>query len=326
MAQLGVNFDASRVQPAEAGASVWEGIVPMRIDRSEVAETASKNGSKMLVLHVTAMAGEYQGQSNVIRLNLWNTNPQACEIAQRQLSSICHCTGRMQIQDSDQLNGAMLLGIWAKEDRPVVDQATGVTKTLESCQVKDFRLPDGRTIKEAMGGQPASQPYDPNATRRTAPAPAANAPQAMPAGGAPGFAPGHAPAPQGAPQTQTAGFAPGGGFAPTAPAGGQPAPAAPGMSTVASPYNTPQGGFAPPAGPGGFGQPAAAPPAGPAGGGFVPAGAPGAPQGGFAPQAPSGAAQAGFQPPQEPGGFGQPAAPGGFPGGGQPQPGPWGQG
>lgn len=315
MAQLGINFDATRVQPAEAGAAVWEGVVPMRIDRSEVADTASKNGSKMLVIHVTAMAGEYQGQSNVIRLNLWNTNPQACEIAQRQLSSICHCTNRMQIQDSDQLNGGMLLGVWAKEGRDVIDQTTGVSKTLESCQCKDFKLPDGRTIKEAMSGQPPANPYDPNATRRTAPAPAPNAPQAMPPAGAPGFAPGHAPAPQGAPQTGTAGFVPGAGFAPGQ-HGGAPAPVGPATSTVASPYNAPQ--------PGGFGPPAGAPPAGPAGGGFGAPGAPAAPQGGFAPQAPSGAAGAGFAPPAG-GGFGQAAAPGGFQPPGAAPAGPWGQ-
>lgn len=331
-------FDASRVQPAEAGAAIWEGVVPMIIKRTEVSDTAAKNGNKMLILHVDAAAGEYQGQSNVIRLNLWNSNPQAVEVAQRQLSSICHCTGRMQIQDSDQLINGMLLGVWAKEEREINDQQTGISKKVPSCQCKDFKLPDGRTIKEAVAGQPASMPYSPGT-----PAPSTNSAQQalsqqtlppQPQGGpTPGFQPAGGPSPQGAPPIATGGFAPAGGYAP-APAGGAPAPAAPGISTAGSPYSP---GGAPPA-PGGGYQPGPAPGAAPQGG-FVPQPAPGGfpqPQGGGGFPQP-GAPQAQYHPQPDPNAQYQPqgGAPqqqyqpqaGGqppFPGG-QPQPGPWGR-
>ncbi len=38
------------------------------------------------------------------RLNLVNANAQTVEIAQRTLSAICHATGRLQVQDSEDLH------------------------------------------------------------------------------------------------------------------------------------------------------------------------------------------------------------------------------
>jgi hypothetical protein len=48
--------------------------------------------------------GPYQGRKLFDRLNLVNANPQTVEIAQRTLSAICHATGRMQVQDSEELH------------------------------------------------------------------------------------------------------------------------------------------------------------------------------------------------------------------------------
>jgi hypothetical protein len=301
---VAINFNAQNVAPAEAGLPVWEGLVPVTISRCEVANTSANNGSKYLAVFLKAAMGRYAGQENVVRLNLWNVNPQAVDIAQRELSSISHVTGRMQLNDTNDLIGANMLTIWEKGTREIENQQTGKKTTIDSCECKEYRITDGRTIKELRGGQPASNPFDvqafmasqgsaPAAAAAPAPAPQPSpampvSPQQMQGGGAqPGFTP---PA---APQTGTAGPATGGGFA--AAPGGAPSPAAGGFGTAAGPAPS-NGGFSPPAGPaqGGFGQPGAAP----AQGGFTPPAA-GPQGGGFGGPAPAGG---GFQP--GPGGAG----------------------
>ena len=107
-----LQFNAATVPPSEPGLPIWEGPVLVVIKRTEVQNTAANNGNKMLILHVMALDGHYRGQENVIRLNLWNSNAQASDIAQRQLSSICHVTGRMQITDSDQLIGVPFVAVY----------------------------------------------------------------------------------------------------------------------------------------------------------------------------------------------------------------------
>lgn len=286
-----LNFNAATVPPAEPGASIWEGAVLCMIRRTEVVETAAKNGNKFLALHVTALDGQYKGEDNVIRLNLWNSNQTSADVAQRQLSSICHVTGRMQIQDSDHLIGAPFISVWATEERDVQDTNTGAMKKIKSCQAKDFRYQSGQTIREAMSGQPAASPYVAGATQQpmAGPATAPTAPQTF-------TAPTQGPAPTGP------------GFAPSAP------PAAP-------PSFMPPVGM-PSAGPTG---PAAAPPqVGP--NGFPVPAAPGAPTPGYQPPFPGAPLAPPAAPPAPPTGYPQPAAaPQQFqpPGGPQPGPGPW---
>lgn len=225
------NFDARTVQPAEPGVPVWDGIVPVQITRTEIKPTAANNGSNMLVLSVQALAGTFTSQVNVIRLNLWNANAQAVDIAQRELSAICHVGNRMTITDTEQLVGAQFLTVWVRETREMTDQQTGAKKQVEGCKCTEYRLIDGRTIREAMTGQPASQPYNSNAAHSQAPQPQ---PQPQP----------HQPAlPAAGPQMQGQ-F----GGQPTAPQGGfQPPVQQPSTGQFAPPGAAPQtGALAPP--------------------------------------------------------------------------------
>ena len=50
------------------------------------------------------LEGAYAGRKLFDRLNLVNSNPTTVEIAQRTLSAICHATGLMQVDDSEQLH------------------------------------------------------------------------------------------------------------------------------------------------------------------------------------------------------------------------------
>ena len=52
----------------------------------------------------TCSRARSSGRKLFDRLNLVNASAQTVEIAQRTLSAICHATGRMQVQDSQELH------------------------------------------------------------------------------------------------------------------------------------------------------------------------------------------------------------------------------
>ena len=74
-----------------------------QIVNSEMRLTKDGMG-QYLWLEIDVLEGPYQGRKLFDRLNLVNANPQTVEIAQRTLSAICHATGRMQVQDSEELH------------------------------------------------------------------------------------------------------------------------------------------------------------------------------------------------------------------------------
>ena len=61
-------------------------------------------GGQYLWLELDVLEGPLAGRKLFDRLNLVNASAQTVEIAQRTLSAICHATGRLQVQDSDELH------------------------------------------------------------------------------------------------------------------------------------------------------------------------------------------------------------------------------
>ena len=65
----------------------------------------TKNGmGKYLWLMLDILEGPQQGRKVFDQLNLVNANPTTVEIAQRTLSAICHATGKLQVNDSEELH------------------------------------------------------------------------------------------------------------------------------------------------------------------------------------------------------------------------------
>ena len=102
MAQL--NFDASTVAPNESIEAIPAGWYNAQIDQSEMKPTKDGSGA-YLELRFSILDGQYVNRKVFTRLNLRNANPAAQEIAYKQLSAICHATGVLQVQDSQQLHG-----------------------------------------------------------------------------------------------------------------------------------------------------------------------------------------------------------------------------
>ncbi len=103
MANLGAMFDANTIAP-ESG----RGPIPTadyRLMIVDSKETVSKNsGNKMIELTFEVIEGNFKGSKVWHYLNLWHPSQQTAQIAQAQLSSICHATGRLQVTDTQQLH------------------------------------------------------------------------------------------------------------------------------------------------------------------------------------------------------------------------------
>lgn len=190
MAQL--NFDATTVSPSESIEAIPAGWYNAQIDQSEMKPTKDGSGA-YLELRFSVLDGQFANRKVFTRLNLRNANPVAQEIAYKQLSAICHATGVMQVQDSQQLHGRPL------KIKVKVRAASGDYEA--SNEISSFK-----NINEQVDGPVGG-----------APAAAGGAPWAQQPAAAPQAAPW-------APQPAAAPVAPAQQFAPPAAA---PAPAAP---------------------------------------------------------------------------------------------------
>lgn len=114
MAYLGQEFDANTVEPSKPREVIPPGEYTAIIEASDVKPTKKAQedtqyggpaaNDKLLELTLKVVDGEYAGSMIWERLNIINTNPVAQEIAQRDLSAICHAVGKLKVKDSSELH------------------------------------------------------------------------------------------------------------------------------------------------------------------------------------------------------------------------------
>ena len=102
MAQL--NFNAAGVEPQKPFEALPTGWYNVQIVKSEIKPTKAGTGA-YLSLKMTVIDGPHAKRVLFTNLNVSNPNPIAQEIAQQQLSAICHATGVIQVNDSQELHG-----------------------------------------------------------------------------------------------------------------------------------------------------------------------------------------------------------------------------
>lgn len=219
MANLGCTFDATTVAPQQAFEPIPAGWYAAMIDDSEMRPTKDGSGAYLL-LHFKILEGQYANRKVFARLNLHNRNETAVNIAQQQLSAICHAIGVFQVADSQQLHG--------KPMQIKVKFIPAEGNYEASNDVSGYKAYGETTA------QPAAMPAPAPAAPTAAPAaPSYAAPQVAPAPAAPVAAPQAAPvaAPVAAPQSQQPAVSPAPIAQPAAPvsvpAAPAPAPAAP---------------------------------------------------------------------------------------------------
>ena len=103
MASFGHTFDASSVEPSTGYDVLPPGKYLAQVVASEMRATKDGHG-QYLYMEVDILEGQYAGRKLFDRLNLVNANPDAVQIAQRTLSSICRAVGKLQVSNSEQFH------------------------------------------------------------------------------------------------------------------------------------------------------------------------------------------------------------------------------
>lgn len=165
-----LNFDASTVQPDSTSISpVPAGIYVAQVVDSDVKPLKSGNGDA-LSLKFKILDGPHINCQVWASLNIRHSNAQAQQIAQSQLSALCHAAGVIRLQDSAMLH-----------NRPVrirvkVREADGQYAARN--EVTGFEAIPGGAAPAAAAGKPAA-PAAPWAAAPAAPAANATAPWAQ---------------------------------------------------------------------------------------------------------------------------------------------------
>ncbi|AEX56078.1 hypothetical protein KL1_00032 [Burkholderia phage vB_BceS_KL1] len=96
MAQLIQAFNPMQFDPTQGVGSLPIGKHPVVIESDEVKANKANDGG-YLQFNLRIIDGPHAGTTGAYRLNLYHSNQQTVEIANRQLSAICHVTGVFQL-------------------------------------------------------------------------------------------------------------------------------------------------------------------------------------------------------------------------------------
>jgi hypothetical protein len=105
MAYIG-NFDAETIAPQTERSALPSGHYLMAITESEMKPTKNGSGQYLQLVFTVfdAPSPDAIHRKIFVRLNLINPNQTAVDLAQRELSAICHALGILKITDSAQLH------------------------------------------------------------------------------------------------------------------------------------------------------------------------------------------------------------------------------
>ena len=150
MANLG-NFDATQVQPNQPFEVIPGGKYPVQIVASEMKLTSDGDGQYLSLEH-EIIDGQYKGRKLWNNLNLKNRNPQTVEIAQRELSAICHATGKLHVADSEDLHFIPMLV--TVRHKPAGPDKNGVHREAKN-EIKGYEPMSGAAPRPAVQTRPA---------------------------------------------------------------------------------------------------------------------------------------------------------------------------
>ncbi len=169
MASL-AGFDASVVEPQSAFEPIPAGKYLALISESEMKHTKNGSGQYLQLTFVILDNGPYSGRKIWARLNLQNSNRQAEEIAQRELSAICRAVSVLRPQDSAELHNIPLAIVVGMERNKDTNELTN--------RVKGYESVSGSAVPPAT--QQANVPAPPAPPAAHAPAQLPSAPAVAP--------------------------------------------------------------------------------------------------------------------------------------------------
>jgi len=151
-----LTFNAAEHAPSQSFEVLPAGEYVAMISSSEVKATRDGSGS-YISLRFDIVDGQFKGRCIFKMLNIWNQNPKAVEIANGELSSICHATNVMQLSDTSQLhNRPMLIKVAIRPAQGQYDASN---------DIKSFKpLNEAKAQPSPTLPQPKAQPVATHAT------------------------------------------------------------------------------------------------------------------------------------------------------------------
>lgn len=125
------SFDSAGVTPATPNEPLPTRWYRMWISASQIKPTRDGRG-KILELELTVISGPNEGRKAWTRINVVNASQQAQEIAQRELSAICHATGVLKFKHHEELRHKPMLVRLGIERQEGYDDKNKVTGYKES--------------------------------------------------------------------------------------------------------------------------------------------------------------------------------------------------
>ena len=98
-----LNFNDANIAPATRPGPIPKGTYLAHVIESDLQPLKSGNG-EALKLVFEVLDGEYKGRKVIERLNIVHANAQTQNIAQSQLSALCHAIQVMELRDSGMLH------------------------------------------------------------------------------------------------------------------------------------------------------------------------------------------------------------------------------
>ncbi len=144
-----LDFDASTIQPSAPLDVLPSGTYLCKIADTEKKQTKSGTG-EYLMLTLDVLDPQYRGRKVFDRLNLWNPNQQAVDIAKKTLSAICHSINLMQVRNHEELRGKTLNVKVTVRNDPNYD-STNEVKGYSAAQSQESAAPASPATAVASG-------------------------------------------------------------------------------------------------------------------------------------------------------------------------------
>lgn len=146
-------FNAREVAPSAPIEAIPAGDYEAMVTHSEIKFTKDGTG-RYLELTLEIQSGQFQGRKLWDRLNIENRNQKAVEIAQRQLSSLCHAVGVLELpHDATPLhNRPMIVKVAAKSD-----PERGMVNEVKGYKAKSATAAASPAFQPPRVAQPAAQ-------------------------------------------------------------------------------------------------------------------------------------------------------------------------
>lgn len=131
------NFDATNITPQQVMGKHPEGMFPFQITNTSIVPTKDNTGGRFLVEFTTAAGTISNGY------NLFNQSQKAVEIAQKELSALCHAVGVFKLSmnaDNMAMAGSELRG------------ARGIIKVAAQANNPDYN--EVKMVYDSNGNEP----------------------------------------------------------------------------------------------------------------------------------------------------------------------------